>query len=128
MVTNNTFLALADDMGESWQGWCKNDPEPYSFTDTPQYEGLIHPRIKLPISQRLAYAGYDILYGEDNEEEDMMDKLVSGPFISGCTLDTENGNIIIEFNEKFLNGEKIQIFPFETWYDESIEVHDWSSM
>ena len=67
----NKVLALAHDMGEPWQGGCKNGSEPvecltpnesYSFADTPQYEGLVYPRIKLSISQRLAYAGYDMLY------------------------------------------------------------------
>ena len=62
------------------------------------------------------------------QNEDILDKVEWGVSISGCTTNTENGYIIIKFNEKFLNGEKVQIFPFETWYDKSIVVHDWSSM
>ena len=57
-----------------------------------------------------------MLYGEDNLDKDMMDKVVSGPLISGCTMDTENGHIIIEFDEKFLNGEKVQIMRLYSIY------------
>ena len=60
---NNVFFVTAHDGGEPWGDQCIkcNEPNaPYSFIQTPQYLGPIHPRDKLIVGQRLAQASFDI--------------------------------------------------------------------
>eukprot|EP01084_Bolivina_argentea_P275320 469514_1 len=127
----NTFVSLGHDMGEPWGSGCVNEKpvvcnisgQPYSLADTPQFMGPIHPRIKLPLGQRLAYAGYNILYGKSSDI-----KVVTGPVISGCVMDLISKQIVITFNNTFLNGEKVQVVEWSAWYNKSLSVENWSGM
>eukprot|EP01084_Bolivina_argentea_P306479 529609_1 len=122
MEMRNTFVALGHDMGEPWGQGCKNEHPavcnvsgtPYSLADTPQFMGPIPPRIKLPIGQRLAYAGYNMLYGGNSES------VISGPLISGCTMDVNKKQIVISFNDTFLNGVKNKVIPWNACYNKSL--------
>eukprot|EP01084_Bolivina_argentea_P298717 514820_1 len=125
---SNTFVALGHDMGEPWGPHCteKTPPvctkpgQPYSFAETPG-KGTLHPRVKQPIGERLAYAGYNILYGKSSN-------MVGYPLISGCIMNENTKQIVVTFNSTFLNNQKVKVVPFSAWYNKSLKVEDWSAM
>ena len=137
----NTFAALAYDLGDPWNQNCeyvknKGDHEcvccgdaPYSVNKTTWYFGPIHPRCKLQVGQRLAKAGYDIIYRDQQNNNNQMN---IGPLLSGCSLDNDTQKLLIAFNSTFMNkDDKILIYKFQAWYNKSINyktVQNWTAM
>ena len=69
--------------------------------------GDFHPRTKKWLAQRLASAGYGILYNNS-----YYDYMTVGPLISGCKLNNESWKIVISFNKTFLRGNSVDFEPF----------------
>ena len=116
----NTFLAQAFDLGDPfsnitcYRAGC--DPMNYtnpkchgceqyddSLAGTNYYMGPIHPRDKKPLGDRLAQAAYGSVYSGD--------VAVSGPVISGCTLD--GSKLTITFNKTLLGKDSLMV---DTYY------------
>lgn len=123
----NTFIALAHDLGDPWNEQCFylkpptcQGDSPYSWNKTNYYMGPIHPRVKLAVGQRLARAGYKLLYQKSSYNPTSY--LSMGPLINGCKMDLNQAIINISFNSSYLmNGEiSVDIVPFIAWYNESI--------
>ena len=70
-------------------------------TDTPQFMGSLHPRLKEPVGRRLA-AGLVSLHYEGNGT-------VTGPTIAGCTYDAGDATITVQFNKTLLKGDAVAI-------------------
>jgi hypothetical protein len=63
----------------------------------------IHPRLKKPVGQRLAYGAMATAYTASGP--------VTGPTISGCTY--QSTSLIITFNTTLLAGAKLEVQPYD---------------
>ena len=75
-------------------------------TDTPQFMGALHPRLKEPVGRRLA-ASLVSLHYEGNGT-------VTGPTIAGCTYDAGEHVITVQFNKTLLKGDAVAITRTQT--------------
>ena len=75
-------------------------------TDTPQFMGSIHPRLKEPVGRRLA-ASLVALHYEGNGT-------VTGPTIAGCKFDAGEQVITVQFNKTLLKGDTVAITRTQT--------------
>eukprot|EP01083_Nonionella_stella_P223706 796974_1 len=133
----NTFAALAHDLGDPWNKQCFylkpptcQGNAPYSWNKTNYFMGPIHPRDKLPVGQRLAKAGYPILYGKN--ANNINNQMNIGPVMSGCKLNNSTKEIVITFNSSFVSSnDKIAVNPVVMWYNSSINytnIMDWTAL
>jgi sialate O-acetylesterase len=122
----NTFLAHAYDLGDPWQnsfcqaqGCCWQQARGFNatkcgglatkcvdackaLTNTSFYMGPIHPRIKKPVGERLAFACSNLVYGGTGA--------VSGPTIAGCSV--VGTTIEVKFNASLLKGGSVGVKPY----------------
>ena len=75
-------------------------------TETPQFMGALHPRLKEPVGRRLA-AGLVSLHYEGNGT-------VTGPTIAGCTYGEDEHTITVQFNKTLLKGDAVAITRTQT--------------
>ena len=75
-------------------------------TDTPQFMGSIHPRLKEPVGRRLAASLVSLQYGGNGT--------VTGPTIAGCTYDADDHVITVQFNKTLLKGDAVTITRTQT--------------
>ena len=117
----NSFLAHAFDLEDPWGNiTCyRVHCDPMNYTNpkchgcegydnsvalTNFYMGGIHPRVKKPLGERLAQAAYGQVYNAPDVQ-------VSGPVLSGCTL--EGSKLTITFNSTLLGKDSMLV---DTYY------------
>ena len=132
-VVPNTFVAHGFDLQDPWNKECfyLNPPTcqgydvPYNWNATNYYMGPIHPRDKIEVGQRLAQAGYNMLYGNGDNKY-----MTSGPYLKGCQMNQTDGTIVIAFNETMLKGQTVNFVPPDFWYNESLinTIYNWSAI
>ena len=75
-------------------------------SDTPQFMGSLHPRLKEPVGRRLAASLVSLHYGGNGT--------VTGPTLSGCTYDKALHTITLRFNRSLLKGDAVAITRTQT--------------
>lgn len=128
----NTFFASAFDLPDPWGDGCASrfanessccraqwftpvDPRRcvvaackahanWSWDDTEDFMGPIHPRPKLPVARRLAKSAHALFYGGLGP--------VTGPVLAGCTV--VGSTIQLRFNSSLLRGDSLLIQPYNT--------------
>jgi hypothetical protein len=78
------------------------------------YMGGLHPRMKSPLSKRLAQGLYNLKFGGAGA--------LTGPTISGCSVAAGAGTVqvvTVTYNETLLRGDTVSVSPYEadmsTW-------------
>ena len=118
----NSYLVLAHDAGDPWDGYgCADDAccvETYvplgpkcvgdhrglwSVNNTHSFMGFLHPRSKDTMARRAAEQAYATIYDADGSSS----ALTSGPVIAGCTV--SGSSLTLSFDAARLKGNKVVV-------------------